>query len=134
MRATDSAPMLFLPMRAGYTFNVGRKAWQPDPSRAMLIASGHEYSAHAPAGALLGLRIDGELLCRQISGRMRGRSKPLLLKSVEIPIDAARLAMLRAIYERMFAAGEGGVQGRNLDTANPGVGVKSNTSRLRLNG
>lgn len=107
MRATDSAPMMFLPLRSGYTFNIGRKAWHPDPSKAMLIASGHEYSAHAPAGALLGLRIDGDLLCREISGRMRGRSRPLLLKSVEIPIDAARLAMLRAIYERMFAAGKG---------------------------
>lgn len=107
MRAADSAPMLFLPMRAGYTFNIGRKAWQPDESRAMFVASGHEYSAHAPAGTLLGLRIDGDLLCREISGRMRGRSRPLLLKSVEIPIDAARLAMLRAIYERMFAVGKG---------------------------
>lgn len=107
LRATDSAPMMFLPLRSGFTFNIGRKAWHPDPSKAMLIASGHEYSAHAPAGAFLGLRIDGDLLCREISGRMRGRSRPLLLKSVEIPIDAARLAMLRAIYERMFAAGKG---------------------------
>src|SRR5512134_1368499 len=89
MRAADSAPMLFLPLRAGYTFNIGRKAWQPDVSKAMFVASGHEYSAHAPAGAVLGLRIDGDLLCRAISGRMWGRSRPLLLKSVEIPIDAA---------------------------------------------
>ena len=107
IRATDSAPMLFLPLRSGYTFNIGRKAWQPDPSRAILIAPDHEYSAQAPAGAFLGLRIDGDLLCREISGRMRGRSKPLLLKSVEIPIDAGRMATLRAIYDRMFAVGKG---------------------------
>ena len=56
MRATDSAPMLFLPLRTGYAFNIGRKAWQPDPSRAILIAPDHEYSAQAPAGAFLGLR------------------------------------------------------------------------------
>lgn len=107
MRATDSAPMLFLPLRTGYAFNIGRKAWQPDPSSAILIAPDHEYSAQAPAGAFLGLRIDGDLLCREISGRMRGRSKPLLLKSVEIPIDAGRMATLRAIYDRMFAVGKG---------------------------
>lgn len=107
MRAADSAPMLFLPLRSGYTFNIGRKAWQPDTSKAIFIASDHEYSALAPAGALLGLRIDGDLLCREISGRLMGRSKALLLKSVEIPIDAGRLSTLRAIYERMFAAAKG---------------------------
>ena len=107
MRAADRSPMLFLPLRTGYTFNIGRKAWHPDPSRAIFIASDHEYLAHAPAGAFLGLRVDGDLLCREISGRMRDRSKPLLLKSVEIPIDAGRLATLRAIYDRMFAAAKG---------------------------
>jgi len=104
VRASDTAPMLFLPLRTGYRFNIGRKSWQPDPTRAILVASGHEYSAHAPAGAFLGLRVDRDLLCREISGRMRGRPKPLLLKSVEIPIDAGRLATIRAMYERMFSA------------------------------
>lgn len=104
VRAADTAPMLFLPLRTGHTFNIGRKSWQPDTTRAILVASGHEYSAHAPAGALLGLRVDGDLLCREISGQLRGRSRSLLLKSLEIPIDAGRLATLRAIYERMFAA------------------------------
>ena len=107
MRAADRSPMLFLPLRTGYTFNIGRKAWHAEPSRALFIASDHEYLAQAPAGAFLGLRVDRDLLCREISGRMRGRSKPLLLKSIEIPIDAARLATLRAIYDRMFAAEKG---------------------------
>ena len=119
MRAAVRAPTLFLPLRTGDTFNIGRKAWQPDPSRAILIATDHEYSSHAPAGAFLGLRIDGDLLCREISGRMLGRSKPLLLKSVEIPIDAGRMATFRAIYDRMFAAAKGthpwGAYG-NVDT------------------
>lgn len=119
VRAVDTAPMLFLPLRTGHRFNIGRKSWEPDTTRAILVASGHEYSAHAPAGALLGLRVDGDLLCREISGRLRGRSRPLLLKSAEIPIDAGRLATLRAIYERMFAAAKGahpwGAYG-NVDT------------------
>jgi len=51
MRAADSAPMLFLPLRAAQTFTIGRKAWQPNPSSAIFVASDHEYSAHAPAGA-----------------------------------------------------------------------------------
>lgn len=104
MRATDSAPMLFLPLRTSQTFNIGRKAWQPNPSSAIFVASDHEYSATAPAGAFLGLRVDGELLRREISGRLMGRSQALMLKSVEIPIDAGRLAALQAIHERMFTA------------------------------
>ena len=107
MRAADRSPMLFLPLRTGYTFNIGRKAWHADPSRAIFIASDHEYLAHAPAGAFLGLRVDRDLLCREISGRMRGRSKPLLLKSAAIPIDAGRLATLRAVFDRVFAAAKG---------------------------
>lgn len=104
MRAADSAPMLFLPLRASQTFKIGRKAWQPNPSSAIFVASDHEYSAHAPAGAFLGLRVDGELLRREISGRLMGRSQALMLQSVEIPIDAGRLAALQAIHERMFTA------------------------------
>ena len=106
MRAAVREPTLFLPLQAGYVFNIGRKALQPDPARAIFIATGHEYSAHGPAFTCLGLRIDGDLLCREISGRMRGRSRPLLLQSVEIPIDAERLATLRAICDRLFAAGK----------------------------
>lgn len=104
MRAAVRAPTLLLPLRPGDTYNIGRKALQPDPSKAILLATGHEYSLHGPAGACLGLRIDGDLLCQEISGRLLGRSKPLLLKSVEIPMDAGRLAAFRAIYDRMFAA------------------------------
>lgn len=104
VRAADTVPMLFLPLRTGYTFGIGRKSWQLDAGRAMLVAPGHEYLTHAPAGALLGLRIEGDLLSREISSRLRGRSRSLIVKSVDIPIDAGRLATIRAIYERMFAA------------------------------
>lgn len=107
MRATDSAPMLFLPLQADFSFNIGRKAWHPNPSKAIFVAPGHEYSANAPAGSVLGLRVDRELLHREISGRIRGRSRTLLLQSVELPIDAGRLATIRAFYERMFAVGKG---------------------------
>ncbi|MGL6223353.1 MAG: helix-turn-helix domain-containing protein [Steroidobacteraceae bacterium] len=96
--------MLFLPLRAAQTFKIGRKAWQPSPSSAIFVASDHEYTAHAPAGAFLGLRVDGELLRREIAGRLMGRSQALMLKSVEIPIDAGRLAALEAIHQRMFTA------------------------------
>lgn len=107
MRAAVRAPTLLLPLRPGDTYNIGRKALQPDPTKAVLLATGHEYSLHGPAGACLGLRIDGDLLCQEISGRMLGRSKPLLLKSVEIPMDAGRQAVFRSIYDRMFAAAKG---------------------------
>lgn len=125
MRAADSAPMLFLPLRAEQTFKIGRKAWQPNPSSAIFVASNHEYSAHAPAGAFLGLRVDGELLRREISGRLMGRSQALMLQSVEIPIDSGRLAALQAIHERMFTAAKslhpwgayGNVEAFEADTA-----------------
>jgi AraC-like DNA-binding protein len=108
MRATDSAPIMFLPLQTGYTFNIGRKAWQPNPAKAIFVAPEHEYSVLAPAGAVLGLRIDLDLLGREIAGRMRGRSRALLLKSVAFPIYAGRLATIRTFYDRMFAAAKGG--------------------------
>jgi AraC-like DNA-binding protein len=119
MRAADSAPMLFLPLRTGFVFNIGRKAWQPDTSRAIFIGPDHEYVAHAPAGSVLGLRIDRDLLCREIAGRLRRRGKPFLLKSVELHIDAERKARLRAILQKMSSvakdAGTWGLYG-NVDT------------------
>lgn len=107
LRATVRAPTMFLPSRTDYVFRIGRKAFQTRPSTAIFVAAGHEYSAHGPADTSLGLRIDGDLLCREISGRMRGRSRLLLLQSFEIPIDSARLATFHAIHARMFAAQNG---------------------------
>jgi AraC-like DNA-binding protein len=107
MRAAANAPTLLLPLRPGDTYSLGRKALHTDPSKAILLATGHEYSLHGPAGACVGLRIDEDLLCREISARMRGRSQALLLTSVEIPMDAGRLAAFRSIYDRMFAAARG---------------------------
>lgn len=107
LRAAVRVPTLFLPLRTGYVFRIGRKALQPGPSRAIFVAANHEYSAHGPSHTSLALRVDGDLLCREISGRLRGRSRLLLPQSFEIPIDSVRLATFRAIHERMLAAAKG---------------------------
>ncbi len=96
MRAAVREPTLFLPLQAGYVFNIGRRALQPDPSRAIFIATGHEYSAHGPAVACLGLRIDGDLLCREISGR-NGQS----------PLEWVKARRLAAVRERLLKAPSG---------------------------
>lgn len=105
LRAAVQAPTLFLSRTSGATYNVGRKVFESEPRKAMLLAPGHEYSlVHANRSDSLGLRVDGDLLHEQIATRLTGRSRHWLLQSIEIPMDERRQAGLRDIHARMTAA------------------------------
>jgi AraC-like DNA-binding protein len=101
MRATVQEPTLFLPLRAGDTYRIGRRTVNSDPLAAILLAPGHVYTCHSPANEWVGLIVSGELLSEEIAARRRGRSRPWRLKSVEIPLTRGRKAELMKLHRRM---------------------------------
>jgi AraC-like DNA-binding protein len=101
MRAAVQEPTLFLPLRAGDNYRIGRRTLNSDPHVAVLLAPGHVYTCHSPANDWVGLVVSGELLSGQIAARRRGRSRPWRPKSVEIPITPSRKAQLLGLQRRM---------------------------------
>jgi AraC-like DNA-binding protein len=101
MRATVREPTLFLPLRAGDNYRIGRREVNSDPLAAILLAPGHVYTCHSPANEWVGLIVSGELLSEEIAARRRGRSRPWRLKSVEIPLTRGRKAELMKLHRRM---------------------------------
>ena len=101
MRADVQEPTLFLPLRAGDTYQIGRRTLKSDPSMAVLLAPGHVYTCHSPANDWVGLIVSGELLSEEISISRRGRSRPWQIKSIEIPITPGRKAQLMEFHRRM---------------------------------
>jgi hypothetical protein len=83
MRAAVDEPTLFLPLRAGDNYRIGRRTLNSGPDVAVLLAPGHVYTCHSPANDWVGLIVSGELLSEQIAARRRGRSRPWRLKSIE---------------------------------------------------
>jgi hypothetical protein len=77
MKGSDSSPMLFLPVQADHTFQIGRKTLHADPTRAVLVAPDHHYLSQTPDGEFPGLRLDPDLLRRGIYERLRHRSGAL---------------------------------------------------------
>lgn len=101
MRATVQEPTLFLPLRAGDNYQIGRRKLNSGPLAAVLLAPGHVYTCHSPANDWVGLIVSGELLSEEIAARRRGRSRPWRFKSVEIPITPSRRAQLVEFHRRM---------------------------------
>jgi AraC-like DNA-binding protein len=101
MRAAVHEPSLFLPLRAGDDYQIGRRTLSSDPSVAVLLAPGHVYTCHSPANDWMGLIVSGELLSEEIAIRRRGRSRPWQIKSIEIPITPGRKAQLMGFHRRM---------------------------------
>jgi AraC-like DNA-binding protein len=101
MRAAVQEPTLFLPLRAGDNYRIGRRRSNSGPRVAVLLAPGHVYTCHSPANDWVGLIVSGELLSEQIAARRRGRSRPWRPKSVEIPVTPSRKAQLFGLQRRM---------------------------------
>jgi AraC-like DNA-binding protein len=101
MRADVQEPTLFLPLRAGDTYQIGRRTLKSDPSMAVLLAPGHVYTCHSSANDWAGLIVSGELLSEEIATSRRGRSRPWQIKSLEIPITPGRKAQLMEFHRRM---------------------------------
>ena len=106
MRATVQEPTLFLPLRAGDNYQIGRRKLNSGPLAAVLLAPGHVYTCHSPANDWVGLIVSGELLSEEIAARRRGRSRPWRFKSVEIPITPSRRAQLMEFHRRMHELGD----------------------------
>lgn len=100
MRATAREPTLYLPLRAGDAYRIGRRTLQAGPMKAVVLAPGHEYTCRSPANEWLGLVVSGDLLRDEILARRRGRSRTWLFRSVEIPLTADRRAELMGFYRR----------------------------------
>jgi AraC-like DNA-binding protein len=101
MRAAVQEPTLFLPLRAGDNYQIGRRTLNSGPLTAVLLAPGHDYTCHSPANDWVGLIVSGELLSEEIAARRRGRSRPWRPKSVETPLTASRKAQLMEFQRRM---------------------------------
>jgi AraC-like DNA-binding protein len=125
MRAAAHEPTLFLPLRAGENYQIGRRTLNSGPLAAVLLAPGHVYTCHSPANAWVGLIVTVELLAEQIAAKRRGRSRPWRLKSVEAPLTPARRAQLMEIHRRIHelsdasagVANAGAVASAELDAA-----------------
>jgi AraC-like DNA-binding protein len=101
MRAAVEEPTLFLPLRTGDDYQIGRRNLSSDPSVAVLLAPDHVYTCHSPANDWVGLIVSGELLSDQIAARRRGRSRPWRPRSVEIPVTPSRKAQLLGLQRRL---------------------------------
>lgn len=101
MRATVEEPTLFLPLRAGDNYRIGRRTLNSGPHVAVLLSPGHVYTCHSPANDWVALIVAGELLSDQIAARRRGRSRPWRTRSIEIPVTPRRRAQLLGIHRRM---------------------------------
>jgi AraC-like DNA-binding protein len=101
MRAAVQEPTLFLPLRAGDNYQIGRRTLNAGPLTAVLLAPGHVYTCHSPANDWVGLIVSGELLSEQIAARRRGRSRPWRISSVEISFTPSRKTQLMEFHRRM---------------------------------
>lgn len=100
MRAAVRNPTLFLPLHARDTYRIGRRAFESGPHKAMLLAPGHDYTCQSGPNEWLGLVVSGELLSEEIAARRRGRSRPWMFKSVEIPLAPGGISQLKEFYWR----------------------------------
>lgn len=113
MRAAVREPTLFLPLRAGDTYRIGRRTLNSGPATAVLLAPDHEYTCHSPANEWLGLVVSGELLREEILARRRGRSRTWLFRSVEIPLTPGRHAQWMEFHRRIHDLSAGPVADAN---------------------
>jgi AraC-like DNA-binding protein len=101
MRAAVQEPTLFLPLRAGDNYQIGRRTLISSPRVAVLLSPGHVYTCHSPANDWVGLIVSGGLLSEQIAARRRGGSRPWRISSVEIPFTPSCKAQLMRFCRRM---------------------------------
>jgi AraC-like DNA-binding protein len=103
MRAAVQEPTLFVPLRAGDDYRIGRRKLTSGPRVAVLLSPGHVYTCHSPANEWVGLIVSGELLSEKIAARRRGRSRQWRITSLEVPLTPGRKAQLLTLYRHMRA-------------------------------
>ena len=72
MRAAVQEPTLYLALRDGDTFQVGRRTLGCGRLTTVLLAPGHDCTCHSPGNDWPALIVSGELLSKEIAARRRG--------------------------------------------------------------
>ncbi|HQR70160.1 MAG TPA: AraC family transcriptional regulator [Burkholderiaceae bacterium] len=108
LRASVHHPTLFLSLQPGETQSYGRKRYDLQPELALFSAAGHEYTRRGGPSASLVVRVETELLEREIAARERRRSRRWLVPSTPIMMTAGRRAELLAFEAQLRAAAESG--------------------------
>jgi AraC-like DNA-binding protein len=103
LRSEVQQPTLFLPLRSGDDYRIGRRTLRAGPLTAVLLAPGHTYTCHSPANDWVGLMVSGDLLADAIAATRPGRLRPSLLRSIEIPLSPGRKVELMNLHKRMRA-------------------------------
>ena len=103
LRSEAQQPTLFLPLRSGDDYRIGRRTLRSGPLTAVLLAPGHTYTCDSPANDWVGLMVAGDLLADAIAATRPGRVRPSLLKSIEIPLPPRRKGELMNLQKRMHA-------------------------------
>jgi AraC-like DNA-binding protein len=103
LRSEVQQPTLFLPLRSGDDYRIGRRTLRSGPLTAVLLAPGHTYTCHSPANDWVGLVVSGDLMSQAIAAMRRGRSRPWHFKSIEIPLTPGRKVELLNLRKRMHA-------------------------------
>lgn len=116
LRAAAQQPTLFLPLRRGDDYRIGRRTLRSGPLTAVLLAPGHTYTCHSPANEWVGMVVSGDLLAEAIAGVRRGRSRPWHFRSIEIPLTPERRQELRNLLARLNS-----LAAEADDTATPGT-------------
>jgi AraC-like DNA-binding protein len=103
LRSEAQQPTLFLPLRSGDDYRIGRRTLRSGPLTAVLLAPGHTYTCRSPANDWVGLVVSGDLLAEAIAAKRPGPSRPSVLKSIEIPLTPSRKVELMKLRTRMHA-------------------------------
>lgn len=107
LRSEAQQPTLFLPLRSGDDYRIGRRTLRSGPLTAVLLAPGHTYTCHSPANAWVGVVVSGDLLADAIAATRPGLFRQSVLKSIEIPLTPSRRAELMNLQKRMRALAVG---------------------------
>jgi AraC-like DNA-binding protein len=86
-RASVTQPMLQVPLDSSTEFRVGRTRIAIEPGEAILLAPGHEYTAHDGAGSALFLQIDMAALVGGLPPGRNGGSRHWAVRCM--PVDVA---------------------------------------------
>jgi len=107
LRATAPAAMLHVALDGRRVeYRVGRRTLRATQDTAVLLGQGHVYTMRAPAGDMLSVLFDPDLLERQFRARGRGRACERLLRSIELPVPSAYVREIRRRLDPSLARTE----------------------------
>jgi len=92
LQAAVPVPTLHFALDASAEYRIGRRSLRATRDTAVLLAPGHAYTMRAPAGSMIAVMLDPELLRRQLRCRQRDRADARALRSLEIMLPRSRTA------------------------------------------